>query len=92
MELFQLLGTVAIDSSQANKSLDDVAEKAGSSSGEVETAVNKIGTVAVGLAKGIATAGVAIGGAWIAALEGSRESQALLSKAFLCFQSVVAVS
>lgn len=80
MELFQLLGTVAIDSSQANKSLDDVAQKAGSSSGEVETAVNKIGTVAVGLAKGIATAGVAIGGAWIAAIEGSREYRTEMGK------------
>lgn len=80
MELFQLLGTVAIDNSRANKALDDVAKKAGVSSGEVETAVNKIGTVAVGLAKGIAVAGAAIGGAWIAAIEGSREYRTEMGK------------
>lgn len=80
MELFKLLGTIAVDGSKANKELDDVAANAGATSGEVETAVNKIGGVAVKIAKGIGVAGVAIGGAWIAAIEGSREYRTEMGK------------
>ena len=85
MELFKLLGTVAIDSAKAEKALDDVSEKAGSTGNEVSSAVSKIGTVAGNIAKGIGVAGAAIGGAWIAAIEGSREYRAemgLLDGAF----------
>ena len=73
MELFKLFGEIAIDGTKANKTLEAVAEKAGTTSGEIQTAVNKMGTMAVGIAKGIGVAGAAIGGAWIAAIEGSRE-------------------
>lgn len=86
MELFKLFGSIAIDNSQANKALDDTAKKAGSSSTEVSDAVNKIGSVAGGIARGIGVAGAAIGGAWIAAIEGSREyrnEMGLLDSAFL---------
>lgn len=85
MELFKLLGTVAVDSSGANKALDDVSQKAGSTSDEVSSSVSKIGTVAGNIAKGIGVAGAAIGGAWIAAIEGSREyrtEMGLLESAF----------
>ena len=85
MELFKLLGTVAIDSNGATQALDDVSEKAGSTRDEVSSAVTKIGTVAGNIAKGIGIAGAAIGGAWIAAIEGSREyraEMALLESAF----------
>ena len=85
MELFKLLGTIAIDSTKANQALDDVSEKAGSTGNEVSSAVSKIGTVAGNIAKGIGIAGAAIGGAWIAAIEGSREYRAemgLLDGAF----------
>lgn len=73
MELFKLLGTIAIDNSEANKALNETAKNAGSSSKEVESAVNKVGSVALGLGKAVVTAGAVIGGAWIAAIEGSRE-------------------
>ena len=85
MELFKLLGEIAVDNTKAKKALDEVAERAGTTSGEIETAVNKIGTVAGGIARGIGVAGAAIGGAWIAAIEGSREYRAemgLLDGAF----------
>lgn len=85
MELFKLLGTIALDNSRANEALDDTAKKAGTTSNEVSTAVNKIGSVAGGLVKAFATAGVAIGGAWIAAIESTREYRAemgLLDGAF----------
>lgn len=85
MELFKLLGTIAVDGSGATKALDDVSDKAGTTSDEVSSAVTKIGTVAGNIAKGIGVAGAAIGGAWLAAIEGSREyraEMALLESAF----------
>lgn len=80
MELFKLLGEIAIDNSRANQALEETARQAGSSSSEVSSAVNKIGSVAVTIAKGIATASVAIGGAWLAAIEGSREYRTEMGK------------
>lgn len=80
MELFKLLGTIAIDNSEANKALNETAKNAGSSSKEVESAVNKVGSVALGLGKAVVTAGAVIGGAWIAAIEGSREYRTEMGK------------
>jgi len=80
VELFKLLGTIAIDNSEANKALNETAKNAGSSSKEVESAVNKVGTVALGLGKAVVTAGAVIGGAWIAAIEGSREYRTEMGK------------
>lgn len=80
MELFKLLGTIAVDNSEANKALDETAKNAGASSKEVESAVNKVGSVALGLGKAVITAGAAIGGAWLAAIEGSREYRTEMGK------------
>lgn len=80
MELFRLLGTIAIDNDQANKALEDTSQKAKESSEETESAFAKIGTVAGKIATGIGVASVAIGGAWIAAIEGSREYRTEMGK------------
>ena len=80
MELFRILGTIAIDNDSAIKALDDTSAKANDSSNETSSAFQKIGSVAGGIAKGIATAGAAIGGAWIAAIEGSREYRTEMGK------------
>ena len=80
MELFKLLGTVAIDNSAAIKAMDDTAKKAGTTSTETSDAFQKIGSVAGGIAKGVAVAGAALGGAWIAAIEGSREYRTEMGK------------
>ena len=80
MELFKLLGTIAIDNTEANKALNETAKNAGSSSKEVESAVNKVGSVALGLGKAVVTAGAVIGGAWLAAIEGSREYRTEMGK------------
>lgn len=87
MELFKLLGTIALDNSRANEALDDTAKKAGTTSKEVSGAVNKIGSVAGGLVKAFATAGVAIGGAWIAAIESTREYRTEMGKLDAAFQT-----
>ena len=86
MELFKLLGTIAVDNSRANEALDETARQAGTTGDEVSTAVNKIGSVAGGLVKAFATAGVAIGGAWIAAIESTREYRTEMGKLDTAFQ------
>lgn len=80
MELFKLLGTIAIENSQANEALDDTSQKAGNTGQEVESAFGKIGTASLNAAKWVAGAGIALGGAWIAAIEGSREYRAEMAK------------
>ena len=80
MELFKLLGTIAIDNSQANTAIDETTQKAVDSEKETSSAFQTIGGVAGKIAKGVLTAGAAIGGAWIAAIEGSREYRTEMGK------------
>ena len=87
MELFRLLGTIAIDNDSANRALSETSENAEESSNKTSEAFKKIGTVAGGIVKGIATAGVALGGAWIAAIEGSREYRSEMGKLDTAFQA-----
>lgn len=86
MELFRLLGTIAIDNESANRALTETSDNAEESSNKTSEAFRKIGTVAGGIAKGIATAGVALGGAWIAAIESTREYRTEMGKLDTAFQ------
>lgn len=67
MELFKLLGTVAIDNSGANAAIDETVGKAESSHGKIGSAFSKIGSAAVAVGKTVA-AGLAVGGAAVTAL------------------------
>ena len=95
-----MLGTIAIENTKAVKALEETSEKAEETAVTVEKAADKteksgkktenvfsgIGTAALGLGKFVVTAGSAIGGAWFAAVEGTREYRAemgLLDAAFL---------
>ena len=85
MELFKLFGKVAIDNTEANSALDETTKKANDSANETESAFGKIGNVAGTIAKGIGIAGLAIGGAFVGAIESTREYRAemgLLESAF----------
>lgn len=85
MELFKLLGTIAIDNTEANNALEGTTQKAHESANETESAFAKIGGVAQKVAIGIGAAGLAIGGAFIGAVEGTREYRVemnLLDSAF----------
>lgn len=65
--------------------MDETGERAENAGQRTEGAFDKIGSAALGLGKFVATAGAALGGAWIAAIEGSREYRAemgLLDSAF----------
>ena len=81
MELFRLLGTVAIDNTEANNALKETSQNAD----ETKEAFGKIGNAAGTIAKGIGAAGLAIGGAIIGVVESTREYRAemgLLDSAF----------
>jgi len=86
MELFKLFGTVAVDNTEANNALEDTTKKANDSADETESAFSKIGGAAKKIALGIGAVGLAVGGAFIGAVEGTREYRAemgLLESAFL---------
>lgn len=85
MELFRLLGTIAMDNTKAKKAIDEITTKAKNSDKEINTAFQKIGGAAKTIATGIGIAGVAMGGAFVAAVEGTREyrqQMGLLDSAF----------
>lgn len=86
MELFKLFGKIAVDNTEAKQSLDETTTKAKDSAQETESAFTKIGGVAKKVALGIGAVGLALGGAFIGAVEGTREYRAemgLLESAFI---------
>lgn len=86
MELFKLLGTIAIDNTKAKQSLKETSSEAKSTASDTESAFTKIGGVATKIATGIGIAGLAIGGAFLGAVESTREyrkEMGLLESAFL---------
>ena len=85
MEIFRLLGEIVIDASRAERNLDAIAERAGTTGDEVRSSFTKIGTAATGIMKGVGVVSAALGGAWLAAIEGTRDYRAqmgLLDGAF----------
>jgi len=85
MELFKLLGTIAVDATQAQQAIDDTSNRAEDAGTRTTSAFAAIGGAAVKVGRAVITAGAAVGGAWIAAIEGTREYRAqmgLLDSAF----------
>ena len=85
MDVFELFGRIAIENDQANKALEDTGQKADDTGQQIDDALGKIGSVALGIGKAVVTAGAAIGGAWVAAIESTREYRSqmgLLDSAF----------
>lgn len=80
MELFRLLGTIAVDNEQANRALNETAGQAENTGRKTESAFAGIGKAALGIGKVVLGAGVALGTAWIAAIEGSREYRTEMGK------------
>ena len=80
MELFRLFGTIAVDNTEANNAIDETTANAGNASTETSDAFKKIGGAAKTVAVGIGAAGAAIGGAFIGAVEGTREYRQEMGK------------
>ena len=87
MELFRLLGTIALDNSEAIKALDDTSKKASDTGTASASAFEKIGSVAKRVGTAVVTAGVALGGAWVAAIEGTREYRTQMGMLDTAFQT-----
>ena len=87
MELFKLFGTIAVENEQANSAIADTSARADAASNETSTAFQKIGSAAGIVVKAFATAGAAIGGAWIAAIESTREYRTEMGKLDAAFQT-----
>ena len=80
MELFKILGTIAVDNAQANRALDETAGKAEGTGGKTKSAFEKIGGAAKKIGTVAVTAGTALGTAWVAAIEGTREYRTEMGK------------
>lgn len=80
MEIFRLLGTIAINNDQATKALTDTSKEADKTKSELTAAFGKIGTAARTIGTAIITAGAAVGTAWIAAIESTREYRTEMGK------------
>lgn len=80
MELFKLLGTISIDNKAANQAIETTTGKADNAAKDVKNAFGKIGSAAATGGKMLAGAGVAIGGAFIAAIESTREYRVSMGK------------
>lgn len=87
MEIFRLLGTIALDNSDAIKALDDTSKKASDTGTETTSAFEQIGSVAKRVGTAVVTAGVALGGAWVAAIEGTREYRTQMGMLDTAFQT-----
>jgi predicted nucleic acid-binding Zn-ribbon protein len=86
MELFRLLGTIAVENEQANRAISETSSQAEEGSNKTSEAFKKIGSVAGGVVKAFATVGAALGGAWIAAIESTREYRTEMGKLDTAFQ------
>ena len=73
MELFNLLGRISIDTTQANQAIQDTTNQAQDAATEQQEAFSKIGTAAGTLAKGVVAVGAVMGGAFVTAIEATRE-------------------
>lgn len=85
--IFTLVGNIAIRNDEAIKALDATSEKAEQTSDETKNAFSKIGSAALTIGRGIVTAGAALGGAWIAAIEGTREYRTHMGMLDAAFQT-----
>lgn len=86
MEVFKLLGTIAVDNAQANQALDETASKAEGTSSKTSSAFESIGVAARKIGTAVVTAGAVLGGAWIAAIESTRQyrtAMGMLDTAFV---------
>ena len=80
MELFKLFGTIAIDNTKANEALNETSTKAKETSDDTESSFAKIGGVAKNIALGIGAVGVALGGAFVSAIQNTREYREEMGK------------
>lgn len=82
-----MLGTIAIDAQQANEAITDTTERASDAENKVAGAFARIGGAAIKFGTAFITAGAAIGGAWVAAIESTREYRTQMGMLDTAFQT-----
>ena len=83
MEVFRLMGRIAVDNEKANKEIDETKEKADGLYGTFKQISDK--TVKFG--NNMLKAGSVIGTAWVASVEGSREYRTEMGKLNTAFET-----
>lgn len=78
--VFELLGTIAIKNREANEALKDTATKAERTGQQIQAAFKKIGSATIKVGKGVMKAAVAIGTAWAANIETTRDYRTAMAK------------
>jgi hypothetical protein len=76
MEVFRLMGKIAVDNKDANKKIEDTTEKASG----LSSVLSKIGEGTIKFGNTMLKAGSIIGTAWVASVEGSREYRTEMGK------------
>lgn len=80
MNVFELFGTIAINTRDANKALKDTATKAERTGKQIQDAFRKIGTVSMKIGKTITAGATAIGTAWMATVESTRDYRTAMAQ------------
>ena len=80
MELFRLLGTIAVKNKDANDALDETADKGEKTEKKLSKSFGKIGGAALKFGKLAAGAAVAVGGAMVAVADSTREYRTEMGK------------
>ena len=80
MELFKLLGKISIDTNEADKAIKDTTNQAEDASKKQDGAFGKIAKSAAKVGKAVVGAGTVMSGAFIAAVEGTREYRVSMGK------------
>lgn len=78
--VFELLGSIAIKNRDANEALKDTATQAEKTGKQIQDAFKKIGTVSLKIGKTIAAGATAIGTAWAANIESTRDYRTAMAK------------
>lgn len=80
MNVFELFGTIAINNKDANNSLRDTADKAERTGARIQAAFKNIGSVTMKIGKTIVGGAMAIGTAWAATVESTRDYRTAMAK------------
>ena len=80
MELFRLLGTIAINNKEANDALKDTSDKGEKAESNLSKSFVKIGKSALKIGTAMAGAAVAVGGAMVAIADNTREYRTEMGK------------
>ena len=76
MEVFRLLGTIAVNNEKANKKIEETKTKAEG----LSSTFSKIGDMTIKMGTALTKGVGVIGAAWAASVEGSREYRAEMGK------------